>query len=332
MNGGVSSFGRLHPRSQDLLGLDVLTELTQTGDSSASPKMLPTYLADLAEGVWEIAVVLEKRPGLLPRVQATIEQQGLTSTSVQAFAAPGAPRTSLRCLVRPLGSTSKEAVLSAVLATPGVIDASIEEDQGKIFVASGFPLVGLNGVRLTTFTATHLSGLCGDLQDVLGSGGSFLLYKQGLLLGERTWADYLERVGRPYALQEWAYVLRLYETMGWGRVELVSVHHLAGVAEVRVRDNFECLGRCADHPICQLFRGHLAGAFSALWQRPVDCIEEKCTAEGHPSCTYLIAIRAPSAEGPCLRGEALVRDSVVRLVPDEGSSGTIDSSTQGSEE
>ena len=42
MNGGASSFGRLHPRSQDLLGLDVLTELTQTGDSSASPKMLPT--------------------------------------------------------------------------------------------------------------------------------------------------------------------------------------------------------------------------------------------------------------------------------------------------
>ena len=298
MNEGSSSFGRLDPRSAEVLGAAPPTEITHAGDTSTAPKVLPTYVAEPEEGVWEISVVLENRPELLPRLEETIEQQGLAMTSVQAFAPSGDSRTSFRCLARPSGSTSKEAALSAVLATPGVIDANIEEDQGRFFVASGFPLVGLNGVRLATFTASHLAGLCRDVQEALGSGGSFLLYKQGLLLGERTWNDYLERIGRPYGLLAGGYGMRLSETMGGGQVELVSVHHLSGVAEVRVRDSFECLGRSADHPVCQLFRGHLAGAFSALWQRPVDCFEEKCTAEGHSACTYLIAMRSPGAERP----------------------------------
>lgn len=297
LHGGSTSIGRMRARARDRpLGSLVDLPLPETAISAA--KILPTFVAEPLGEVWEIVLEVESRPGVLIRAQASIAAHGLTVVSGQSFTPGEGGRTGFRCLVHPSASASKEATLSVLLAIPGVIDASVEESQDGFLIATGFPLLSSSGSRLAAFNAPHLARLFCNLRNLLRSGGTALLYKQGELLGEQSWTDYIQRIGRPHVLHELGYMLRLYETMGWGRVELVSVDRAEGTAEVRVRDNFECLGVQEWNPVCHFFRGHLAGAFSALWQVGVDCFEEECSAQGHPACTYRISIRRQAPSPP----------------------------------
>lgn len=127
------------------------------------------------------------------------------------------------------------------------------------------------------------------IRQAMGSGGGFLVHRQGMAFGQAAWKRYLGRIGTVRTRARLEYAFRVWTTVGWGRMRVLKLAIAAGTASLRLREGAECEGRQSAFPYSQFLRGYLAGAFSVIFGSEATCTETKCVAKGDDACEFEIA-------------------------------------------
>jgi len=82
----------------------------------------------------------------------------------------------------------------------------------------------------------------------------------------------------------------IFEIYGLGKLEIINLDNENSKATLRIRNSTIALAqpKKTSTPSCSLTAGILAGIFSYIFDKDVDCIENKCIAKKDQSCEFLI--------------------------------------------
>jgi len=84
----------------------------------------------------------------------------------------------------------------------------------------------------------------------------------------------------------------LFELYGLGKMNIISLDNKAKKASIEIKDSTIAYAQLkkgkTKKPVCTITAGILAGMFSHIFEKDVDCIEKKCKAKGDDSCLFVI--------------------------------------------
>lgn len=84
----------------------------------------------------------------------------------------------------------------------------------------------------------------------------------------------------------------LFEIYGLGKLEIINLDNDKKKVLIRVKDssmaNSQLKKSKSKIPVCTLTSGILAGIFSYIFKKDVDCVEKKCLAKGEEICEFMI--------------------------------------------
>ena len=115
-----------------------------------------------------------------------------------------------------------------------------------------------------------------------------IIYEQGKASGRDAGAESVSKLGGEFVVDNLAMVTKLYQALGWFRLEEVEFDRENGTILIRTSDNFECAGTASKVPVSQFVRGHLAGSSSTYLGREVSCEETSCIARGDKNCVFAL--------------------------------------------
>ena len=85
----------------------------------------------------------------------------------------------------------------------------------------------------------------------------------------------------------------LFEIYGLGDLEIVELDNENHKASLRIRDSslayYQLKKGKSKEPVCSLTAGILAGIFSYLFKKEVDCVEINCHAQGNDLCEFKVS-------------------------------------------
>lgn len=117
----------------------------------------------------------------------------------------------------------------------------------------------------------------------LGSDSKALMYITGKHAGEQ-FAKTLLKEGLKD--EELKYGLEIFLTNGgWGKVR-ANANFQKQTATVRVRNSVMTRQIKAKEPVCHFISGYIAGVFSVIFGKKIECTETKCKAKGDTFCEY----------------------------------------------
>lgn len=251
-------------------------------------KDVNVYLFDPTRRYFHIVIELENVPGALHNVLEVM--RGLNLNVLGSFSSVdsaaqvgvwsgfvedsdhGAPE-----LKRKLG------------ASPYVHDAMVVESS-KGFLVDGvhFPLAFNTGTRAVMMTAKYVAKMMETIRKEFGSGGNVIIYEEGKAYGKDVGAEYLQRLGGDFVASNLADVLKLYQALGWFRVEAVEADRSSGKVLLRTSENFECAGSESKVPLSHFVRGHIAGSLTTYMGKEMACEETSCIAAGDKYCEFSV--------------------------------------------
>jgi predicted hydrocarbon binding protein len=84
----------------------------------------------------------------------------------------------------------------------------------------------------------------------------------------------------------------LFELYGLGKMNIISLDNKAKKASIEIKDSTIAYAQLkkgkTKKSVCTITAGILAGIFSYVFEKDVDCIEKKCKAKGDDSCLFVI--------------------------------------------
>jgi len=84
----------------------------------------------------------------------------------------------------------------------------------------------------------------------------------------------------------------LFEIYGLGKLEILNLDNANKKVLLRIKGSSLALAQLekgkAKTPVCTLTSGVLAGIFSYIFKKDVDCIEKKCLAKGEEICEFAV--------------------------------------------
>lgn len=154
-----------------------------------------------------------------------------------------------------------------------------------------FPLT-LRGVRSVILTREVYEGLIKEGWARFGTPYAILLYTAGYGAGLRAYAEQAKITGEPdiRKLNE-----AMFQALGFGRLEIVSLDDARREAVVRIYDSFECqlflgAGEIRGNLVRGLVAGWLAGHWGVSGEFEVLAREVKCVAKGDPYCEFVARV------------------------------------------
>jgi len=83
---------------------------------------------------------------------------------------------------------------------------------------------------------------------------------------------------------------RYFVASGWGKISNVDIDPKAKKAIVKLANNPIAirLHKKPKLPVDHIFRGIIAGIFSAVFEENVDCVEVHCVALGESDCEFIV--------------------------------------------
>lgn len=85
---------------------------------------------------------------------------------------------------------------------------------------------------------------------------------------------------------------KIFNTYGLGKMEMVNLDNKNAEAIIKIDQSTIALEylnkykKLSNKNVCVLTSGILAGAFSFLFEKNIDCIEERCLAQGENHCLF----------------------------------------------
>jgi uncharacterized protein len=154
-----------------------------------------------------------------------------------------------------------------------------------------------NYSRNILVTEDFIIGLIQGLEQEVGSASSVLMYNIGKAWGirdadffrswfEKEYGYKIEDKNLQYVLEAWWWP---FSSQGWGNWDVDLSEQNNGFMFVNIYDSAvaKTLGDVGK-PVCHIYAGLLAGFFSSLVQKPLNCIEIHCYAMGETYCKFLL--------------------------------------------
>ena len=156
-----------------------------------------------------------------------------------------------------------------------------------------------NEARNILVTEDFIIGLMAGLEAEVGSASSVVMYNIGKEWGKRdadffkNWFEkeyeYEKGINHhplPYVLEAWWWP---FTSQGWGNWDVDLSEQKNGFMFVNIFDSAvaRTLGDVGK-PVCHIYAGLLAGFFSGLVQKPLNCIEIHCYSMGETYCKFLL--------------------------------------------
>ena len=250
------------------------------------------YLFDPARKYFHIVLELEHVPGALKSVMEVMH--GLELNILGSF-------TSVDSAAR-LGVWSGFAedrehtaleLKETLSASPMVHDAIVVESRNG-FLVDGvhFPVAFNSGTRAVMMGAGALANMLSATTERFGTGGNVILHEEGKSYGRELGQEYLLRLGAEFIMANLGDVVKLYQALGWFRVENVTASEGWDQVVVRAAESFECAGSESKIPHSHFVRGHLEGMLTTWLGRPMECRETLCVAKGDGACEFVLSPRA----------------------------------------
>jgi predicted hydrocarbon binding protein len=80
----------------------------------------------------------------------------------------------------------------------------------------------------------------------------------------------------------------IFEVYGLGKLQIYDLDSTKKIAQIKIPNSTLAEGQKSDAPMCSITAGILAGIFSFIFNKDVDCIETKCRAMGDEFCKFEI--------------------------------------------
>ncbi len=172
-------------------------------------------------------------------------------------------------------------------SSPFVTGSSIVEgNEGLVVDSIHFPLKLNSGEMMILARKEVFRDMFKRLGEIFGTGGETIVFEEGEASGESDARRLLDVFGRDLAQQSVPELSFLYQTLGWGRPELVKFNAIPFSATIRLYDSFECAGQKSTKPNSYFIRGHMTGLINILFKKKVTCVETKCSALGDDFCQF----------------------------------------------
>lgn len=85
---------------------------------------------------------------------------------------------------------------------------------------------------------------------------------------------------------------KIFNTYGLGRMEMINLNNEKNEAIIKINQStiaqeyLNKYNKNSKERVCVLTAGILAGTFSFLFEKNIDCVEEKCLAQGDDHCLF----------------------------------------------
>lgn len=160
-------------------------------------------------------------------------------------------------------------------------------------------IVDWNDARNILVTEDFIIGLVEGLDQEVGLAASTVMYNIGRKWGlkdaeffkqwfekEYEYERGINHYPTPYVLEAWWWP---FTSQGWGNWSVDLAQQKNGFIFVNIFDSAvaRTLGNVGK-PVCHIYAGLLAGFFTGLTKKELDCIEINCYALGETYCKFLI--------------------------------------------
>ncbi|MDG7012812.1 MAG: hypothetical protein JRN46_01125 [Nitrososphaerota archaeon] len=250
-------------------------------------------LFDPARKYFQIVLELENVPGALKSAMEVIH--GLDLNILGSFtSADSAARVGVWSGFVEDGEYTAQDLKRKLGASPAVHDAIVMESNNGFLVDSvHFPVAFNNGTRAIMMGAGAAANMLSTMNERFGTGGNVILHEEGKTYGRELGREYLLRLGADFIMANLEDVVKLYQALGWFRVEGAKAAPGWERVSVRAADSFECAGVEAKVPHSHFVRGHLEGMLTVWLGKPMECREALCIAKGDEVCEFTLTPRAP---------------------------------------
>jgi predicted hydrocarbon binding protein len=172
------------------------------------------------------------------------------------------------------------------------------DDFFSFDTASG-SIIDWNECRNALTTEDFIIGLIEGLEAEVGGASGVVLYQIGKQWGikdanffrnwfykEYEYKEELHKLNLAYVLEAWWWP---FTSQGWGNWDVDMSEQKNGFMFVNIYDSAvaRTLGDVGK-PVCHLYAGLLAGFFSDLVKKQLNCIEIQCYSMGETYCKFLL--------------------------------------------
>ena len=248
---------------------------------------MSTYLYSPKKKVFQIVVKLMDTPGSLGAVLSLLGGRvNLVGTTSHALDDGTAIMSAFAETISPSETAEK---LSALIKSSHVaMDNQVTESSEGLLVDTFHTGVeNSHGIPMVLISREGVAHMFDGLNKIFGSGGEFLLYREGFFVGESNAARTAGVLGPGLAKKKVGDLMYLFSARGWGQAKW------KGDAEskeqiVTVEDCFECSSGEGIKTGCGFMRGYLDGWAKSILGREVKCVETRCRFKGDDACEFTL--------------------------------------------
>lgn len=247
--------------------------------------------------LFSIGVEVDERAGLLAEVTAALHRASLNLIASTSATAPGNGDHATFSIIGEAepGRVDPAQLKRTLEAIRSVRTVEIQTDHDGVIIDDLYPTYSGMGRRLLLISLDPMRDMLMRIGEMLGSGGSVLLYTQGKAFGESAWARVIDYVGREWALDHLDYLPGVLTALGYGQAEVTGLDRKTSTVTVRIKGCMECFERESPTIACHFIRGIVESLFAAGWGRPMTSAETHCAAHGDPACEFQISPAEPPA-------------------------------------
>lgn len=250
------------------------------------------YLHHPSEKFFQVAVELRNVPGALHGLLGVVSEMNLNVLSSFSSVDPFGKTGVWSAFVKDSDHTTSE-LKRRISASKYVLDSVVMESNDGFLVDNiHFPLAFNTGDRAVMMGAGYIARMLAAVRKEFGSGGDVIVYNEGRSYGKDVGAYYNNELGVEFVRSNLLSVLKLYQALGWFKIEEMERNQGGRSAVLRVSECFECEGKTSPKPYSHFVRGHLGGSLSAYLGEDLECEETKCIAVGSRFCEFSLKPKA----------------------------------------
>lgn len=249
-------------------------------------KDVNVYLDNPSARLFQVVVELKNVPGALSSVLQVLQDLHLNILGSFSSVDPHGKTGVWSAFVKDSRHSASE-LKAKISLSEYVLDSKVAESRDG-FLVDGihFPLAWNTGDRAFLGRTKHFARMLSKMREKFGTGGEVLLYEEGYNWGKETWEDFAGALRTGFARSNLDVILKLYQALGWFKLEGVEHDRQSHLVNVRTSSNFECEGEKSLRPHSDFVRGHLCGALTAILGEEMVCEETRCTAAGDRLCEF----------------------------------------------
>jgi len=186
---------------------------------------------------------------------------------------------------------TSERLRRVILASKSAFAAKVAEGVDGLLVDTFHTGYTVGNDNYMLMRRQGLGHMFDAVTRMLGSGGDFLLYAEGLAMGQRNAEIMVKNIGVGRVRAHKILLNRFLAAQGWGVLDAKEGPR-RNEFSITVNDCFECSESRDSRKGCNFIRGYLAGGATASLGADIESVETKCMLRGAEACEFRLRPRA----------------------------------------